>query len=54
MIPSNIVKTAFSGYPLFEFKEGVDFSVLFALRESRRTSDPVLSRDRGSPIQLHP
>ena len=29
-------------------KEGIDFAMLFTLRESRRTSDPVLSRDRGS------
>ncbi|MCP4263134.1 MAG: hypothetical protein GY774_37340 [Planctomycetes bacterium] len=28
-------------------KDGVDFAMLFTLRESRRTSDPVLSRDQG-------
>jgi hypothetical protein len=35
-------------------KDGVDFTMLFTLRESRRTSDPVLSRDRGKRLQLHP
>jgi hypothetical protein len=35
-------------------KDGVDFAMLFTLRESRRTSDPVLSRDRGKQLQLHP
>jgi len=29
-------------------KDGVDFAMLHTLRESRRTSDPVLSRDQGS------
>ena len=28
-------------------KDGVDFAMLFTLRESRRTSDPVLSRDQS-------
>ncbi|MDX2448184.1 MAG: hypothetical protein QNK29_13425, partial [Desulfobacterales bacterium] len=35
-------------------KDGVDFAMLFTLRESRRTSDPVLSRVRGKQLQLHP
>jgi hypothetical protein len=40
--------------PLVNSKDGVDFAMLFTLRESRRTSDPVLSRVRGSRLQLHP
>ena len=47
-------------YPTFwislmvNLKVGIDFAMLFTIRESRRTSDPVLSRDRGSRLQLHP
>jgi len=40
--------------PLVNSKDGVDFAMLFTLRESRRTSDPVLSRIRGKRLQLHP
>ena len=29
-------------------------ALLFTLRESRRTSDPALPRDRGKQLQLHP
>ena len=36
--------------PLLYLKDGVDFAMLFPLRESRRTSDPALSRDRGPAI----
>ena len=35
-------------------RDGVDFFMLFTLRESRRASDPVLSRARGKRRQLHP
>jgi hypothetical protein len=35
-------------------KDEVDFAMLFTLRESRRTSDPVLSRDQGNRLQFHP
>ena len=38
--------------PLVDLKDGVEFAMLFTLWESRRTSDPVLSRDRGSRVQL--
>ena len=34
--------------------EGLFDAMLFTLRESRRTSDPALSRDCGSKLQLHP
>jgi hypothetical protein len=30
----------------------VNFAMLFTFQESRRTSDPALSRDRGSQLQL--
>jgi hypothetical protein len=40
--------------PLVDSNDGVDFAMLFTLRESRRTSDPVLSRVRGSRVQHHP
>jgi hypothetical protein len=40
--------------PLVNFNDGIYFAVLFTLRESRRTSDPVLSRIRGKRLQLHP
>jgi hypothetical protein len=42
---------------LMDSKDGVDFAILFTLkttRESRRTSDPALSRVRGSRVQLYP
>jgi hypothetical protein len=35
-------------------KDEVDFAMLFTLRESRRTSDPVLSRDQGNQLRFHP
>ena len=66
IISDILVFAQFSGYPplwihptsLFELrrdkKDGVDFAKLFTLRENRRTSDPVLSRDRGKLLQLHP
>ncbi len=34
-------------FPIVNSKDGVDFAMLFTLRESRGTSDPVLSRDQG-------
>ena len=39
---------------LVKSKDGVDFAMLFTLRESRKTPDPVLSRVRGSRLQRHP
>ena len=36
------------------FQDGVDFALLFPLRESRRTSDSVLSKDRSRLLRLHP
>jgi len=39
---------------LVDSKDGFDFAILFTLRESRRTSDPALSRVCGSRVQLHP
>ena len=35
-------------------KNGAVFLILFTFQESWRTSDPVLSRDCGSRLQLHP
>ena len=35
-------------------KDGVFFAMLFTLRESRRTSDPVLLRVRSKKLRLHP
>ena len=40
--------------PIVNSKDWVDFAKLFTLRESRRTSDPVLSRDQGNRLQFHP
>jgi len=40
--------------PIVNSKYGIDFAMLFTLRESRRTSDPVLPRDRGSRLQPSP
>ena len=40
--------------PIVNSKDGVDFAMLFTLRESRRTSDPVLSRDQCSRLQFQP
>jgi hypothetical protein len=40
--------------PLVLSKDGFDFAMLFTLRESRRTSDPALSRVRGKTQQLNP
>ena len=39
---------------LVNSKVWIDFSMLSNLRESRRTSDPALSRIRGKLLQLHP
>ena len=39
---------------LVNSKDKVDFAMLFTLQESRKTPDPVLSRDRGNLLQLHP
>ena len=35
-------------------RNGAVFLILFTFQESWRTSDPVLSRDCGSRLQLHP
>jgi hypothetical protein len=35
-------------------KDGADFARLFTLRESRRTSDLVLSRDQCIRLQFQP
>ena len=35
-------------------KDGIYFAILFTLRESRRTSDPVLLRVRSKKLRLHP
>ena len=40
--------------PIVNSKYGIDFAMLFTLRESRRTSDPVLSRDQGNRLHFHP
>jgi hypothetical protein len=40
--------------PFVNSKDWINFAMLFTLRESRRTSDPVLSRNRGKLLQLHP
>ena len=50
----NRKSTIFWIFLMVDSKDGVDFAMLFTLRESRRTSDPVLSRDRGKILQLHP
>ena len=42
-----VENTIFWVSPIVNLKDGVDFAMLFTLRESRRTSDPVLSRDQG-------
>ena len=34
--------------------DGIDFAILFTLRESRRTSDSALLRDRSKVLRLHP
>ena len=39
---------------LVNSKDKVEFAMLFTLLESRKTSGPVLSRDRGNLLQLHP
>ena len=39
--------------PNIEFKGWGRFAMLFTLQESRRTSDPVLSRDQGNRLQFH-
>ena len=38
--------------PSVNLKDGIDFGMLFTLLESRRTSDPSLSRDCGGKLQL--
>ena len=40
--------------PLVNSKDGVDFTMLFTLRESLRTSDSVLLRVRSKELRLHP
>jgi hypothetical protein len=35
-------------------KDGVDFAMLFTLRESLRTSDSALLRVRSKELRLHP
>jgi hypothetical protein len=49
----NSENTIFWISPLVVSKDGVDFAMLFTLRESRRISDPALSRVRGNRVQLH-
>ena len=46
--------TIFRISPLLNSKDGIDFAMLFTLRESRRASDPAFSRDCGRKLQLHP
>jgi len=44
-------------YWIFHFVNSKDVAVLAilsTLRESRRTSDPALPKDRGKQLQLHP
>jgi len=38
--------------PLVNSKDGVDFAMLFPLRESRRTSDSALLRVRSKELRL--
>ena len=38
------VSSIFWNIPIVNSKDEVDFAMLFTLRESRRTSDPVLSK----------
>ena len=40
--------------PLVNSKVGVDFAMLFPLRESRMTSDSALLRVRSKELRLHP
>jgi hypothetical protein len=40
--------------PFVNSKDGVDFAMLFALRESRRTSDSALLRVRSKELRRHP
>ena len=35
-------------------KDGIDFAMLFTLRERRRTSDSALSRIRSKVLRRHP
>ena len=46
--------TIFRISPPVDSKDGVYFAILFTLRESRRTSDPVLSRDCGKTTTASP
>ena len=41
-------------FPQVNSKDGVFFAMLFTLRESRKTSDPALLRDRSKKLRLHP
>ncbi len=41
-------------FPMVNFKDGVYFAMLFTLRESRRTSDPVLLRVRSKKTTTSP
>jgi len=40
--------------PLVNSKDGVDFAMLFTLRESRRTPDSALLRVRSKELRRHP
>ena len=40
--------------PFVNSKDGVDFAMLFTLRESRRTSDSALLKVRSKELRLHP
>jgi hypothetical protein len=50
----HIENTIFWISPIVNSKDEFDFAMLFTLRESRRTSDPVLSRDQGNRLHFHP
>ena len=41
-------------FPQVNSKDGIDFAMLFTLRESRRTSDSALLRVRSKKLRLHP
>ncbi|MGD8648058.1 MAG: hypothetical protein PVJ77_16070, partial [Desulfobacterales bacterium] len=46
--------TFYEKSPMVSLKDGVNFAMLFTLRESRRTSDPALSRDCGKTSTASP
>ena len=48
------VSTIFWMSRMVNSNNGTVFLILFTFQESWRTSDPVLSRDCGSRLQLHP